>query len=126
MKKNTLGGLLLSALLLLCGCDRTAEDEGNRPQPTPPVLHTQEPAPRPTPTASPETPEGPVPGEELLCLTESEEEAKAIAEQYGIELVRFEYGVATFHTERDPAELIAEGREQGWAELSVNGYKQLH
>ena len=59
----------------------------------------------------------------LICSAESEEEAKQIAEQYGIRLVEFSYGVASFYTEEDPAEVIRRGLEQGWTELSLN---QIH
>lgn len=59
----------------------------------------------------------------LICSAESEEEAKQIAEQYGIQLVEFSYGVASFYTEEDPAEVIRRGLEVGWTELSLN---QIH
>ena len=63
-----------------------------------------------------------VEGEELLCLADSKEEAQKIADQYGIELVNFNYGVATFHTEDDPQKVIDMGKEKGYPELSLNGY----
>ena len=56
----------------------------------------------------------------LICSAESEEEAKQIAEQYGIRLVDYSYGVASFYTEEDPAEVIRRGLEEGWTELSLN------
>ena len=59
----------------------------------------------------------------LICSAESEEEAKQIAEQYGIRLVEYAYGVASFHTEEDPTEVIRRGLEAGWTELSLN---QIH
>ena len=59
----------------------------------------------------------------LICSAESEEEAKQIADQYGIQLVEFSYGVASFYTEEDPAEVIRRGLEVGWTELSLN---QIH
>lgn len=65
-------------------------------------------------------------GEELLCLVDSEEEAKTIADQYGIELVNFSYGVATFHTEDDPQKVIDMGKEKGYPELSLNGIMEMY
>ena len=62
-----------------------------------------------------------VEGKELLCLVDSQEEAEAIARQYGIELVEFSYGVATFHTEDDPNSVIELGKQLGYTELSLNG-----
>ena len=65
-------------------------------------------------------------GAELLCLVETKEEAQKIAAQYGIELVDFGYGLATFHTDRDPEEVISEGLEKGYPELSINGNSKLY
>ena len=67
-----------------------------------------------------------VEGAELLCITESLEEAQKIAEMYGIELVEFSYGVATFHTNEDPRDVIQRGKEKGYPELSINGYSELY
>ena len=58
--------------------------------------------------------------EPLICSAESQEEAQQIAQQYGIRLVDYSYGVATFYTEEDPAEVIRRGIEAGWTELSLN------
>lgn len=65
-------------------------------------------------------------GAELLCLVETKEEAQKIADLYGIELVDFGYGLATFHTDRDPEEVISEGLEKGYPELSINGTSKLY
>ncbi|MBD5514763.1 MAG: hypothetical protein HDR06_08935 [Lachnospiraceae bacterium] len=56
----------------------------------------------------------------LMSEAETEEKAREIAEQYGIELVSFENGIALYHTEEDPFEVIARGQENGYAQLSVN------
>ena len=61
-----------------------------------------------------------MPGEELLCLCETEKEAQDIADMYGIELVKFSYGVATFHAD-DPEQVIALGQEKGYPALELNG-----
>ncbi len=65
-------------------------------------------------------------GAELLCLAETKEEAQKIADLYGIELVDFGYGLATFHTDKDPEEVISEGLEKGYPELSLNGTSKLY
>jgi hypothetical protein len=61
-----------------------------------------------------------VEGEELVALAESEEEAKQIAELYGISLVNFSNGVATFHTEEDLSTIIEKGKENNWTILDIN------
>ncbi len=66
-----------------------------------------------------------VEGQELLCLCDSQEEAESIAEMYGIELVEFSYGVATFHAEK-PREVIAMGKEKGYPLLEINGMMQTY
>ena len=63
--------------------------------------------------------------EPLVCSAETLEEAEAIAEQYGIKLVDFSYGVATFFTEEDPREVIQRGLDNAWPELSLNRISQL-
>ena len=58
--------------------------------------------------------------EPLMATVESREEAEAIARQYGITLVAWGYGIATFYTEENPQEVIQRGLAQGWPELSLN------
>ncbi len=65
-----------------------------------------------------------VPGEELLCLCDSEEDAQEIADMYGIELVNFSYGVATFHAD-NPREVITLGQEKGYPALELNGVMRI-
>ncbi len=60
------------------------------------------------------------PGEELLCMADSEEEAKRIAELYQIELIRYGDGVAVFHTEEDPRAVIERGVKESLPGLSIN------
>lgn len=64
-------------------------------------------------------------GQELFMLSDSEEEAKKVAETYGIKFVDFSHGVATFHTEENPSTVIQQGRENGWPELSLNVVETL-
>ncbi|MBD5450103.1 MAG: hypothetical protein HDR28_08120 [Lachnospiraceae bacterium] len=56
----------------------------------------------------------------LMAAAESEEEAQEIAEQYGIELVSYENGIALYHTEEYPFDVIARGQENGYPQLSIN------
>lgn len=56
----------------------------------------------------------------LMASVKSEEEAQEIAEQYGVELIAFENGIALYHTEEDPFEVIARGQENGYPQLSIN------
>lgn len=65
------------------------------------------------------------PGQELTCLVNTQQDALAIARQYGIELVGFEAGVAVFHTEDDWSQIIEQGRKAGWPELSPNYVMEL-
>lgn len=56
----------------------------------------------------------------LMAMAETEEEAKKIAEQYGIELVSFSDGVAVYQTDEKLADVIARGQEQGYPQLYLN------
>ena len=53
-------------------------------------------------------------------MVDSEEAAQEIADLYGITLVSVNYGLAKFTTDRDPKAVIAEGKANGWPELSLN------
>lgn len=64
--------------------------------------------------------------EPLMALPESEEEAKEIAEQYGITFVSFQSGVATYYTDEDPWEVIDKGIENGYTPLYLNQARQLY
>lgn len=101
--------LILIAALLLCGCQKSGQTG---------------PVPKET-TASPETlpvdPDG-----QLLYLTESQQEAEEVAELYQIELVSYADGLAVYHTEEDPREVLRRGEEQGWPELSLNYLENLY
>ena len=80
---------------------------------------------RPSEVVSGSNTDGVTKGAELLCLAESEDEARKVAQLYGIEFVDFSYGVATFHTEDDPQKVIDMGKEKGYPELSINGESKL-
>ena len=108
MKKYVIISIvLLPVVLLMCSCGKR-EQTFSQPIPT---------------TASTATDYTPAvaAGEELLCLCNSREKAEDIAGLYGIELVDFSYGVATFHAEGDLSALINQGKANGWPELGFNG-----
>jgi len=100
--KGPILGICLVLCAFLCAC-QAKTDSGNVPEK---AEHIMEPA-----VAE---------GQELFMLSDSEEEAKKVAETYGIKLVDFSHGVATFHTEESPSTVIRQGREKGWPELSLN------
>ncbi|MCH5260639.1 MAG: hypothetical protein J1F18_12835 [Lachnospiraceae bacterium] len=56
----------------------------------------------------------------LMSLAESEEEARNIAELYGIVFVSFQNGVATYYTDEDPYQVIARGEENGYPAVYIN------
>lgn len=56
----------------------------------------------------------------MIALADTKEEAKKIAELYGIELVNFSYGVAEYETTKEPQELIALGEKNNYPALSTN------
>lgn len=95
---------LLLSLLLMCGCHMPAEQ----------------------PSHSADLEGEVAAGQELTCLAQSREEALAIAEQYEIELVTFESGVAVFTTQRSWREVIEQGEENGWPKLSPNYLMELN
>ena len=64
-------------------------------------------------------------GAELLMLADSRGEAERVATLYGIELVEYSYGVATFHTEENPQTVINRGIENGWPRLDLNTITRL-
>ncbi|MBR6208160.1 MAG: hypothetical protein IKQ69_04105 [Oscillospiraceae bacterium] len=124
--------LLAAALVLLfalVGCGKVVPPQ--LPEKPAAGVATPEPArtPKPAhdvsakPTSSPSAGEYPE-GRELFALAETEEAARAIAEEYGIELVEYRYGIAVFHTQEDPYAVVRRGAENGWTPLEVNTFKK--
>lgn len=60
---------------------------------------------------------------QLMTFVETEEQAKEIAEQYGIEFVSLNEGIAVYKTEEKVEDVIARGRENGYQELYLNYVK---
>ena len=102
--------LLLSAFLPGCA-GKTSATAGVKPLPEARLEESP---------ASPRVAEG----RELFKRVKTLEEAEEIAELYGIELVDFSYGVATYHTEEDPGEVIARGEAEGWPKIALNTVNQ--
>jgi len=61
----------------------------------------------------------------LFAIAGSEDEAKKIADDYGIELVEYSYGVASFNTDKNLKELIEWGKAQGLPLLEINYINHL-
>ncbi len=59
-------------------------------------------------------------GTELIALADTEEQAKQIAEQYGIRLKSYAAGVAVYTTTKDPQTVIQMGIDKGYPLLSLN------
>lgn len=104
--------LLLLVALVLCGCQKAAPAQ---PATTAPATEATQAVPVVPETTAPEL------YENLTAWAESEEEARQIAESYGIEFCSYGANIATFHTDEDPAEVVRRGQAQGLPELSVNG-----
>ncbi|WP_092643149.1 hypothetical protein [Acetanaerobacterium elongatum] len=57
---------------------------------------------------------------ELLCLTQTKQQADEIAQLYNITLKSFDNGIAVFTTEEDLQTVIDRGKKNGWVELYKN------
>ena len=124
MKKSIfLITLILS--LFLAGCGKKDVSE---PEPTllpPSAYSSQRPPAQPSFAPEIQDPEYQPPstyaeGEELFAKAESLDAAKELAELYGIKLVNYQSGYATYHTEESPAEVIRRGEANDWPKLEVN------
>lgn len=62
----------------------------------------------------------PIADDPLIADANTQEEAQKIAEQYGITLVSYGNGIATYQTDEDPYEVIARGEKNGYPQLSIN------
>lgn len=66
---------------------------------------------------TPETEEG---SYKVIATAENENEAREIAELYGIELIDYSYKVAVYLTDKNPVELVKWGKEKGYPSIAVN------
>lgn len=57
---------------------------------------------------------------QVLALLDTEEEASEMAEKYGMELMLYNSGVATFHTDEDPEELVKQINADGYEDVYIN------
>ena len=66
--------------------------------------------------------------ETLIGLFDSERDAQKAADQYGIILQSYEYGVAEFQLQswQDANEIIQLGIDNGWAQLSTSEKRELY
>lgn len=61
----------------------------------------------------------------LMAVVDTEEEAREIAELYGITFASYDNGVATYQTDEDPFQVITRGQENGYPQLSLNFGRKL-
>ena len=122
MKKRLLLLIIAAALIFTVGCgagesipvENTEQEETEMPDvdfystniPSKPLEYSEE--------------------EPLFALAETQDVAEKIASDYGIELVSFSSGVATYYTDKDLSELIRWGKEQGFAPLEINYTSHLY
>lgn len=109
MKRHTC--IFLALCLLLTACAGPTEAV---PQPAETVF--------PSDTIPMET-EKPTGEPQLLAKAENETQAREIARLYGITLVDFRKGLASFYTEENPKDVMAR-QENGWPELYHNNLSQ--
>lgn len=62
----------------------------------------------------------------LMAEADSEEEARTIAEQYGITFVSYNNGIAVYQTDEDPFQVIVRGQENDYPQLSLNLKRELY
>ena len=111
---------VLLALLLLSGCSQGKKPSPQKPIPSQPTANTPHPTPDTAGDLTEISKEAP-----LMVEAETLEEAQALAELYGITLVDFNLGLATFSTGEDPQAVIRRGQENTWPELYLNRSMQL-
>ena len=114
----TTGLLLLLVAVAFPGCRENPFSETVPPKTV--FEETTVPGVTPAPEDTESVPTDVSPRGQLMALVETQEEARKLAELYGIELVEYGEQVALFHTEEDPQTVIQRGVENGWPELSLN------
>ena len=67
-----------------------------------------------------------IPLDFIIISKRSDAEALRLAELYGIELVSYSYGAASFHTEEEPDAVVSRGVRNGWPRIEVNHLGQMY
>ena len=98
--KMKMTAILLLLTTLLSGCTKQGQTPVSTPEPVGIVNDAE--------------------GRELMCMAETEEQAREIASLYGMELIDYQEGFALFHTEEDPGAVKQRGIDHGWPELEIN------
>lgn len=62
----------------------------------------------------------------LMATVDTEEEAKKIAELYGITFVSYKNGIAVYQTDEDPMQVITRGQENDYPQLSLNLKREFY
>lgn len=119
-----LGFVLLSAIGL-GGCGKDRELTRVTADETIPQLQNLEPADDDDSHADFKEDDAPA-AAELVALADTLEEAEEIAELYGIELSTYSYGVATYTTDKNTAELMELGEKNGYPALTPNYENELY
>ena len=63
---------------------------------------------------------------QLVCMTDTNEEAEKIAADYGIELLSYAEKVAVFQTDKSYAEILEIGKDKGLPGLSPNNIMKAY
>ena len=119
MGKYWIVGVLILAVVLV-GCPRAPAEPTATAQPPPPST-----APTAAETEATQTAQTESSGTQLMGPAETLEEARELAEQYGVELLRWNYGLAVYYTEENPTEVIRRAEAAGLPELSINHSHKL-
>ena len=127
--RQTILWILILMLVFLCGC----RSSGQVIPPSPPEATAHPKTDSTIPSTKPATPSIETkPWDsfskrgQLMGEAEDWDNAKEIADLYGITLVNFGHGLALYYTEEDPEAVIARGEENGWPTLSLNRTKKLY
>lgn len=102
---------ILGGILAACGTKKSAAEDSGFEEILP---------------SSIESSESEKQGTELIAVAENEEQAQEIADLYQIELLSFSDRVAVYTTDKDPHELIALGKQNGYPLLSISYTLQLY
>ena len=120
MGKYWIVGVLILAVVLV-GCTRAPAEPTATAQTHPPST-----APTAAETETTQTAQTESSGTQLTGPAETLEEARELAEKYGVELLRWNYGVAVYYTEENPSEVNRRAEAAGLPELSINHSRKFH